>query len=303
VLAQIVFCAVCVGQSSLPQLSQAKDLLNEGKPTQSIVILREFLRSNPLSADAHYLLGLALFRDQKSEESLREFNAGARLRRPTAEELITVASDFVLLNDLVGADKWFSEVTIESPQNANAWYNLGRTKYNRELYPDAIQCFQRVLSSQPRHIEAENNLGLSYQAQNRMDQAEEAFQTAISWQGEKPADAQPFLNLGTLFSSHGKENEALPLLKQAVTLAPENPRIHEELGVVYEALDDLKDAETELESAISLAPDISGLHFKLGQIYRKYGMKEKANHEFETCQKLSSTHSSTPTPNPFHAPE
>jgi tetratricopeptide (TPR) repeat protein len=301
-LAQILFCAVSVCQPSPPQLSQAQDFLNQGKPAQSIPVLRDFLRSNPVSADGHYLLGLALFRDVKPEEALVEFNAGARLRRPTPEELKTVASTYVLLNDFVSADKWFTVVTIEVPKDANSWYLLGRTKYNRELFTDAIQCFQRALLLQSGHIEAENNLGLSYQAMNSDDSAELAFRTAISWQREMPRDAQPYLNLGILLANKHMENEALPYLKQAVTLAPENPRIHEELGVVYGALNDLKDAESQLESAVSLAPDVPGLHYKLGQIYRRDGMNEKATEELEACKRLNSTHSSTPTPNPFHVP-
>lgn len=274
----------------------------QGNVAGSISMLREFLASNPRSADAHYLLGQALFRDLKFEESLAEFNAGAQLRRPTPEELITVASVYVQLKDLQSADKWFTEVTVEAPQNENAWYLLARAKYNRELFADAIQCFERVLSLHPKHIEAENNLGLSYQAQDRFDLAAKAFETAISWQSEKPVDAQPFLNLGTLLADKGKNPEALPYLKQAVSLAPENPRIHEELGVIYGAMNDLKNAESELESAISLAPEISGLHYKLGQVYRRDGLNEKAAQELETCKKLNSTHSSTPTPNPFHPP-
>jgi tetratricopeptide (TPR) repeat protein len=88
-----------------------------------------------------------------------------------------------------------------------------------------------------------------------------------------------------------------PLLK-AAALSPGNPKIHEELGQVYEAQKDLPKAQAELEQAVALAPGISGLHFKLGQIYRHEGMHDRAQHEFEVCEKLNSTHSSSNTPNP-----
>jgi tetratricopeptide (TPR) repeat protein len=90
----------------------------------------------------------------------------------------------------------------------------------------------------------------------------------------------------------------MPLLTKAATLSPENPKVHEELGQVYESQKDLPKAQAELERAVALAPGTSGLHFKLGQIYRHEGMHDKAQREFDVCEKLNSTHSSANTPNP-----
>jgi tetratricopeptide (TPR) repeat protein len=92
--------------------------------------------------------------------------------------------------------------------------------------------------------------------------------------------------------------KAIPYLAKAEVLSPDNPKIHEELGQVFTAQQDLPKAQAELEKAIALAPDTSALHFKLGQIYRKEGRHDLAQHEFDICSKLSSTHSSTNTPNP-----
>jgi hypothetical protein len=48
---------------------------------------------------------------------------------------------------------------------------------------------------------------------------------------------------------------------------------------------------------VALSPETSGLHFKLGQIYRREGNRERAQQEFDLCEKLNSTHSSSATPN------
>ncbi len=57
---------------------QARALAIEGNLTQSEGLLHEFLRTQPSSADAHFLLGYVLFREEKPRESLAEFTAGAR---------------------------------------------------------------------------------------------------------------------------------------------------------------------------------------------------------------------------------
>jgi len=238
-----------------------------------------------------------LFREQKAAESLAEFTAGARVRRPKADELKTVASDYVLLRDFADADKWFTAVVAETPEDANAWYLLGRTKYNENAFLEAVSNFEHALSLRPKYVEAENNLGLSLRELNKMDQARAAFQSAIEWQGDAPTDSQPFLNLGTLLADQSEFERAIPYLKESVALSPANPKVHEELAQIYETHKDLPKAQAELEQAVALAPDTSGLHFKLGQIYRREGMRDRAQQEFELCEKLNSTHSSTDTPN------
>ncbi len=285
-------------QSVPASIASARSLLNEGKLDQSAAILRTYLASTPTSADAHFLLGYVLFKDHKGTESLAEFTAGARYRRPTADEFKVVASDYVLLNDFTDADKWFTEAATEKPNDAELWYLLGRTKFNENIYPDAISTLERALAIRPRYIEAENNIGLCWKELNNPEKARTAFETAIQWQSDKPVDAQPYLNLGTLLADANQNEKALSYLTQAATLSPDNPTIHEELGKVYLSLQKLPEAQAHLEKAVSIAPEASALHFKLAQIYRKEGMTDRAQQEFDLCQKLNSTHSTSKIPNP-----
>jgi tetratricopeptide (TPR) repeat protein len=286
-------------QPPIDPLAEQRALLAEGKLAASDAALHSYLKDHPTSAEAHFLLGYVLFREQKTEDSLAEFTAGARIRRPKADEFKAIASDYVLLGDFADADKWFTEVIVEKPDDADAWYLLGRTKYNENSFTAAVSSFERSLALRPRNVEAENNLGLAWQGLNSPDKAKEAFQTAIDWQGAAPTDPQPFLNLGAMLAEEPDFEHAMPLLLKAAELSPDNPKAHEELGHVYEAQQNLPKAQTELERAVALAPDTSALHFKLGQVYRREGMHDRAQQEFDLCEKLNSTHSSTSTPNPL----
>ncbi len=288
-------------QQPADPLSEPRALLSEGKLAESEAALHSYVNQHPASAEAHFLLGYILFREQKAVESLAAFTAGARFRRPRPDELKTVASDYVLLGDFADADKWFTQVTAEKPDDADAWYLLGRTKYNEEAFADAASSFERALALRPRYIEAENNLGLTWRELNSPEKARAAFQAAIDWQGDAPADAQPFLNLGTLLADQNDFDQAIPHLLKAAALSPDNPKVHEELSQVYEAGKNLSPAQAELEKAVALAPNAPGLHFKLGQIYRREGLRERAQREFALCEKLNSTHSSASTPNPIKA--
>lgn len=296
----IVLCTAR-GYSEQPAdpLAQARSLLANGKFADSEAALRSYLITDPSSAEAHFLLGYVLFREQKPKDSLAEFTAGAKFRRPNSDELKIVASDYVSLSDYGDADKWFTAVITENPDDADAWYLLGRTRFNENNFAESVTCFERALALRPKNVEAENNLGLAWQAINELEKAKAAFQAAVDWQDDSPVDAQPFLNLGTLLADQGSSEKALFYLAKAVSLSPDNPRIHEVLGQVYTAQKDLPKAQSELERAIALAPKISALHFKLGQLYRKEGLSDRAQKEFDICTKLSGTNSSNKTPNPL----
>lgn len=281
------------------ELADARAKADAGKVTEAESTLRDYLARNPDSADAHFLLGYVLFREEKAKESLDEFNAGAKLRHPTPEDLKIVASDYILAGDFANADKWFSEVVAEVPNDANAHYLLGRTKFNEDNFSDAISNFERAIALKPKYVEAENNIGLAWRELNNPEKAETAFETAIEWQGNAPVDEQPFLNLGSLLAEQNKPDRAASYLKKAAELAPRNPTVHEELSHLYTLQHDLPNAQKELEQAVALAPTVSSLHYKLGQLYRKEGKRDLAQKEFDICEKLSGAHSSNKTPNPI----
>jgi len=275
------------------------DLIDASQFADAEKALHTYLEKNPSSADAHFLLGYTLFREQRPKDSLAEFSEGSKYQRPQASDFKIIAADYILLGGLADADKWLTVVTQETPKDADSWYLLGRTKYNENRFEEAIQCFQRTLSLRANDIKAEDNLGLSYQGLNRLDEARKAFEQAISWESDSPVkDAQPYLNMGVLLTDQDQPSQALPYLQRAVTLAPHNPKAHEQLGRVYDLLKLSGQAQQQLEQAIALAPQVAGLHFKLGQIYRREGKQQLAQQQFDICAKLNSTHSSTETPNP-----
>ncbi|GGG62954.1 tetratricopeptide repeat protein [Edaphobacter dinghuensis] len=288
-----------LAQSADDPLTQARAFLQAGDLAKANTTLTSYLTEHINSAEAHFLLGYTLFLQQKPAQSLEQYTTGARSQRPSPTDLKIVSFDYVLLGDYTDADKWLSMVVAETPQDGHAWYLLGRAKYNENRFADAIDSFTHALRLNPHDVKSENNLGLSYEGLNRIEDARKAYTMAIQWQQDAPAKSgQPYLNLGVLLTEQGHPEQALPYLQEAVTLEPANPKAHEQLGRAYQTLNMLPQAEKELQEAVKLAPNVSALHFRLGQIYQHLGSKQEAQNEFAICAKLNSTHSSIDTPNP-----
>ncbi len=286
--------AALTGEHSAPDtpLSEARALLGLEKLPEAERVLRQFLKTRPASADAHFLLGYVLFKEQNAKSSLAEYTEGAKYRTPTAADLEAVAGDYVLLKDYPDADRWFSKAVEWNPQDSLGWYYLGRTKYNENRFDEAVTAFERCLKLDPKNVKAEDNIGLSYEGLNRTGDAIAAYKIALAWQAGSPIqDPGPSLDLGSLLVDTGRAGEALAYLTEASRLSPGDFRVHRQLGKAYAHLDRLDAARAELEKASELAPQNAPVHFMLAQVYRKQGLIDKAKMENDRYAKLTGANS------------
>ena len=283
-------------QPATDRLAQIRLLVESGKLAEAEQLTRSYLDTHAGSAEPHYLLGYILFKEQRPKESLAEYTEGAKYKTPGAYDLEAVAGDYVLLKDYPDADKWFTKSAEWNPGNFQVLYYLARTKYNENRFEEAVSLFLQCLKLVPKDVKAEDNLGLSYQALNRDDEAMAAFHAAISWQANAASrQAGPYLDVGSLLVDLKRVNEALPYLLEAARISPQEMPVHRELGKAYLRLNDLQQAQIELELSARLAPDDAPIHFMLAQVYRKRGLTDKASAETDRYRALVGSHSTDST--------
>lgn len=298
-----------------PELAKARELVEKAEFDAAEAAAHQYIVRHPQSPEGHFLLGLIYFRqvqsqarssgrymapgdlpsgaidasarDAKVRASLAAFTEGGRFGRPSAFDLKIVSLDYILLTDYSSADKWLTLSLQWDPSDAEAWYYLGRTKYNENRFEEAIEAFRKCLDLRPRDVLAANGLGLSQAGLGRNADAISSLQEAIVFQESiAPKTPEPYIDLGDLLNQQARFEEALPVLQQAVTIAPRNIRGREMLGKTYLNLNRLSQAQHELETAVSIDPGVASLHYLLGQIYRKEGKLEKAKSEMKLFQAL-----------------
>ena len=284
------------GQEPAPaggdELVTARGLVARGDFKGAEAELRARMAADGRPAEAGFLLGYVLLRQNRPKESLAEYTRAATLRTPAAEDLKNVADDYVLLEDFADADRWMLRAVRMSEKDADLWYGLGRIRYSLQRFQDAVVCFQKALVLAPGNVKAENNLGLAYEGLNRRDDAVVAYRQALEWQKDAahPSE-QPMLNLAIVYVDEEKLDEALPLLKKAAEIAPGNARIHEQLGQVFLKQSKAEEARVEFEKAVDLAPDRGAYHYLLGRTYHRLGLEDKAKVEMDRAAALNGTHS------------
>lgn len=304
-----------VSVSSSSELGNAKALLESGRVSEAEQAVRGYLKTHNNSAEGHFLLGTILFRkiqaeatqnqlapgesdkilrpdEQRSREenaraSLAEFTEGAKYAKPSAANLKVVSMDYVLLGSYADASKWLARALEWNPNDADAWYYLGRSKYNENRFAEAIEAFSKCLALEPRNIKAESNLGLAYAGLNRVPEAVAAFHTAIEWEADSPHKiAEPYIGLGDLLIAQNRAEEAVVNLAEAARIDPRDSRAREKLASAYLAIGRPGDARSELEAAVAYDSNNASLHYLLASSYRQLGLADKAAAELQRFEEL-----------------
>jgi tetratricopeptide (TPR) repeat protein len=249
--------------------------------------LRSYISSHRDSADALYMLGFVLNRENRPAESLASYTKAAAITAPTADDLKIVGLDYVLLDDYPDAIKWLEKAVELDRTNKNAWYYLGRAYYTRFRLIEARKAFLAVLDLDPRDAKAENNLGLIFESDAQPSAAMEAYRQAITWQEQNPHPSeQPYVNLGNLLMQQGRTTEAIGPLEKAVALGPDNALCRLTLGVAYLRSGQMRDAQRELERATELEPSNAVAHYQLGRLYKEIHDPKRAKAEFDRTAEL-----------------
>jgi Flp pilus assembly protein TadD len=281
--------------SSDALLFEGKALANLERFPEADAALTRYSQLHLNSAEALFMLGFVQQRENKPRESLTTYTAAARVATPRGDDLKIVGLDYVLLNDYPDAIHWLEKAVEFEPGNADAWYSLGRCYYTQSSFRDAERAFQKVLALEPKNVKAAENLALAYDAENRPADADRAFAMAVTLARETPhTDEWPYLNYGGFLLDHDRAAEAVPILQQAVAIAPKCVACHEKLGRALGVTGSTKSGIAELEEAATLSPDEARLHYELGLAYRAAGMVDRAKAEFATSEKLYGAKSKEP---------
>lgn len=268
-------------------LYRGKSLVNLRQLGEAKTALENYARSHPQSDDAAYLLAYISFRQDKPRESLKLFTQAAKLKPPSANDLMIIALDYVLLNDYSDAAHYLESSLKMNPDDVEARYHLGRVRYQQNQFDLAIAAFEEVIKRDPADVKAYDNLGLSLEGKNETDAAVAAYRKAIELdQAGASHSEQPYLNLGSLLAKSNRLEDSIPLLTRASQIAPDQFKVHYELAKAYFDSGRLDPACGQAEAAVKLNPADSSGHYLLGRIYQRLNRKQMAGEQFRMTSAL-----------------
>ena len=87
-------------------------------------------------------------------------------------------------------------------------------------------------------------------------------------------DVIDLIKLGERFFEEGNSKEALLKYLEALALAPEDPQLHNRLGMLEMSRENPEKAKVYYSKACELAPDVSRYHMRLGDSFQRLGKFE-----------------------------
>ncbi|HLK62207.1 MAG TPA: protein kinase [Bryobacteraceae bacterium] len=139
------------------------------------------------------------------------------------------------------------EKAVQFAPTFRALSSLGSVLLWEGKYAEAATNISRAVQLNPLDDRAWGNLGSAYQrSPDAKDKARGAFLRAIevaeTARKNTPGDPRLIANLGAYYAQLPNAERSLPLLRQAITLAPDNPDVLFTVGVAYETLGRRKEA-------------------------------------------------------------
>ena len=130
-------------------------------------------------------------------------------------------------------------------------------------YSDAVIGFRRVLGLDPQNVDANIDLGKTYDALGRTADAENQFRHAIEI---SPQCWKCYNSLGIFLNGHGRYGEAAQAWQQIIELTPDNVWGYLNVGAAYFNIGQFEKADEFFRKGLQVAPDDADLLANVGTV-------------------------------------
>jgi Flp pilus assembly protein TadD len=151
----------------------------------------------------------------------------------------------------------FEKALHVEPENPHIYFALGNVAKQIGAQELAEQMFISTLKFLPTSVEAANNLGNIYYAQNRLSKAIDVYKAVLLL---SPDSAETWVNLGVVLAAGGDYATAQTFYQEALRLNPASVTALANMGEVYAVENNLGKSLEYIDQAISLDKKNPQLH-------------------------------------------
>lgn len=186
--------------------------------------------------------------------------------------------------DLHQAIDEYIQSQLVNAERPGSHLNLGILHTEREKFLQAEEAYTTALRLDPGFYPALVNLADLYRMQKRDKEGEPLLRQALTL---APDDASVHHALGLLLIRTGQKSEAMPALKRAWELQSDNPRYGYVYGVALHSFGEREQAIVVLEDASHHHPNDHQILFTLITLYRDQGNRKMAIQYAKRLRSLS----------------
>ena len=270
------------------KIESLQKLIKQGKISSAIKNAKAIIQKDPQNYLAHYYLGKAYLKDNKSELALMELkyvdqHAVFDANLSELEFRQEIAPLYTKFNQPDEALKQYLLLTKLNPRDAENFYNVARIYETKGKSDAALGFYDKTIKLNKRHVKAHAAMGLLLFRAKQLQEAKKEIDLAISL---SPETFSSYYYLGKIL----KENKDFPGAVKAFEKAQRDSEFRQkalvECGTCYMAGNSIDNAINCFERAISSVKDsekqetIYARYF-LASCYEKTRKIEKAIEQWE----------------------
>jgi len=299
-------------------LSEARRLVNAGKPDAAIDALRALPPGDPQAAElrgvAHYhanhpvqaidalapvvtklpegsverreavqILGLASYLAGRIAEAIPYLEQTRQWAEGNQELAYVLGMAYVQTRQADKARATWARSFGVPDGTAAARLLTAQMMIRAELDELADVELKQALVLDPRLPRANLLLGQTALFRGRLDEAVALFKRELEID---PGDSMALYRLGDAYTRQNKWDEALATLQRSVWINPYYSGPYILLGKAYMRKGELAAAESMLRQAVGYDPNNKAAHYLLGQVLQQAGRADEARRELETAERL-----------------
>ena len=297
-------------------LIRSMGLMNMGEREKAREQLMATLKAFPRSNDARYQLGLLNLSEKRFKDAAADFEALHQSQDPRG--IIGMVEVEVAQGGFDKALALVRDQLKQTPDRVDFQMALANIEYRAGRWADAANDYQKLIDKNPKSAELYTRLGECKRMSSDLDGGVAAFKRA---QELDPKDVMPVLQLGMLYDTNGRGDDARKCYENVLKMQPDNPvalnnlayskaddgvdldqaltfaqraqqkrpddlDVMDTLGLIYVRKNLTDEGMRVLKDLVSRQPDRATFHVHLAMAYYQKGDKKNAKKELETAARL-----------------
>ncbi len=302
-------------------LRAAKLFVWKEKFPESLPLLSRLAEASPGSAEANYLLATALFRTDQTERMWPYLEKAHQLNPASAPTLLLYGSGLLAEGKFSQARERLLQAQRLRPRDPRLRFLLGKALIGEGDHAGAIAQLEALVKQDPDkpevhllllsayrskgdiqattrqarqavgkfpgHLQSQLEAGMDLQTVGEFELAEQALRRAVALSKDNPADRRKArFNLATVLVKLGRDDQAVPLLKEVVEADTGEVEARVELGDSYLRTGAYEPAVQVLREAADRDPRNKRAQLLLGKAFTRLGRHEEASRHFQAFQDL-----------------
>jgi tetratricopeptide (TPR) repeat protein len=241
----------------------------EHRTSEAISNLTAAIQGEPNYAEAHNNLGGIFLEQKRYDEALQHYRSAVRVHPEflyyfnLANALADAASARHDTNGFAEAVATYRLAQQLNPASSDAHQNLGLTWQAQGRVNEALEEFEQAARLDPNRADTWTQLGFLCASHNKMPEAERAFRELVRLQ---PANADAFGWLGNALGEQGKLAEAVPVYLTALRLGPADCKTEFNLALTFLRLGKRDEAAAHFRQALRINPNYAEAQTALRQL-------------------------------------